>query len=249
MTTIAVVNDVSWTFHNYGPLTATFTPAPSCSDTSHINFGTFDDDNFVALSYSVQCKTTAWPDCAPPSTVTPSPTTFPSDGDEDPWIASVGNYYSPGLYCPSGWETVGVAGRDGDKAYTTSGAMSYGTSHWIPDFDYMPTLLAKNLKPSETVALCCPRYVMHELDLLHILRPESAWYIGDADPITMASQPIPSVTVSPRSPHTYLHRYARCSMTLTVPLLSRHQCTPRTGPRPRRSLPARRLCTACQRGL
>ncbi|OOQ88766.1 hypothetical protein PEBR_11350 [Penicillium brasilianum] len=156
MTTVAVVNDASWTFHNYGPLTTTFTPAPSCSGTSHIGLGTIKDDIFAYEYYNVQCETTAWPDCAPPSTVTPSPTTSLADGYDDTWTASVGNYYSPGLYCPSGWETVGLAGRDGDEAYTTSGAMSYGTSHWTPDFDYMPTLLAKNLKPSETVALCCP---------------------------------------------------------------------------------------------
>ncbi|KAJ5368922.1 uncharacterized protein N7496_008682 [Penicillium cataractarum] len=139
MTTIAVVNDASWTFHNYGPLTTTFTPAPSCS----------------ACNAKRPPGQTAHP-LRRSLTVTPSPTTSPSDDDEDPWTSSVGNYYSPGLYFPSGWETVGVAGRDGDKAYTTSGAMNYGSSHWIPDFDYMPTLLAKNLKPSETVALCCP---------------------------------------------------------------------------------------------
>lgn len=160
----------------------------------------------------------------------------------------MGNYHSPGLYCPSGWETVGVAGRDGDKAYTTSGAMIYGTSHWIPDFDYMPTLLAKNLKPSETVALCCHRCVMSLVfftsNTLH-----STCCIGDADSNTVASQPVPSVTVSPPSPHTYLHPYARSSMNLTVPLLSRRPCTPRTGPRARPSLPARRLSTACRRGL
>lgn len=58
-----------------------------------------------------------------------------------------------------------MAGRDGDKPCTTSGVMSsYGTSHWIPDFNYEPSLLAKILKPSETVALCCPRFVCTCLD-------------------------------------------------------------------------------------
>lgn len=159
MATIAVaVNRASWTFHNYGPLTTTFTPAPTCSGTSHINLGTIDD-GFPYIVHSVQCETTTWPDCEPPSTITPMPTAAPSDADDDPWTSSVGHYYSPGLYCPSGWETVGLAGRDGDKSYTTSGVMSYGTSHWFPDFDYLPTLLAKSLRPSETVAMCCPRYV------------------------------------------------------------------------------------------
>jgi hypothetical protein len=158
MTTISV-NDGSWTFFNYGPLTTTFTPAPSCTGTAHTELGTISD-GFAHGMYSVQCETTEWPECSPPATTTPPPApTGDVTLDDDPWTSSVGNYYSPGLICPSGWETVGQAARDGDKPYTTSGAMSFGASTWVPSFPYMPTLLAKNLKPSETVALCCPRYV------------------------------------------------------------------------------------------
>ncbi|KAF3392671.1 hypothetical protein F1880_008621 [Penicillium rolfsii] len=151
MTTVVTFNDLSWTLLNYGPLTTTFTPAPSCSGTSHLRLGTIDD-NFPRLSYMVQCETTEWSDCAPPATITTAST---SDGAE--WSASAGHYYSPGLYCPSGWETVGLAGRDGDKPYTDSGVISaYGASQWVPSFPYELTQLAKGLQPSETVALCCP---------------------------------------------------------------------------------------------
>ncbi|KAJ5190322.1 uncharacterized protein N7498_009307 [Penicillium cinerascens] len=141
----------SWTFYNYGPLTTTYTPAPSCSATDRIFLGTIDSDGLPYLTYNVQCETTWFSDCVPSATATPSVT---SDG----WRASVGNYYSPGLYCPSGWETVGQAARDGNKPYTTSGVMSFGASDraLYLSYDYIPTLLAKNLQPSETVALCCP---------------------------------------------------------------------------------------------
>ncbi|KAJ5214939.1 hypothetical protein N7468_010618 [Penicillium chermesinum] len=148
MTTISH-HDEQWTFFNNGPVTTTFTPAPTCLGTAEILLGTIGSEN-PYIMYSVQCDTTSFPNCVPTATATPSL------APEDDWSASVGSYYSPGLYCPSGWATVGQAGRDGDKPYTTSGAMSWGAKDRTPYFDYMPTLLAKNLQPSETVALCCP---------------------------------------------------------------------------------------------
>lgn len=160
MTTLSVGGG-SWTFHNYGPVTTTYTPAPSCSATDRIVLGTIDSDDFPRFMYNVQCEATSYSDCVPSATATPSVTI-----DKDDWTASVGNYYSPGLYCPSGWSTVGQAGRDGNKPYTTSGVMSFGASDRVPYFDYMPTLLARNLQPSESVALCCPRYICPLIDKL-----------------------------------------------------------------------------------
>lgn len=150
--TVAPHGHEPWTFWNNGPVTTTFTPAPTCLGTDQILLGTIGTDN-PYIMYSVQCDTTSFANCVPSATTTP----FSSTDVE--WASSVGSYYSPGLYCPSGWETVAQAGRDGDKSYTTSGAMSFASKERVPYFDYMPTLLASILQPSETVVLCCPRYI------------------------------------------------------------------------------------------
>jgi hypothetical protein len=84
----------------------------------------------------------------------PGTTTSATWYDEKEWVASVG-YYSPGLYCPSGWETIGMAARDG-KSLSTSGFLTTSVKK-IPSYEEPVTLLASLLEPSQTLALCCPR--------------------------------------------------------------------------------------------
>ncbi|KAJ5516017.1 hypothetical protein N7527_007577 [Penicillium freii] len=87
-------------------------------------------------------------DCMPPGTTT-SATWY----DEKKWVASAG-YYSPGLYCPSGWETIGMAARH-DESLSTSGFLTTSEDK-IPSYEEPVTLLASLLEPSQTIALCCP---------------------------------------------------------------------------------------------
>lgn len=141
-----------YTFQNYGPLTTMYTPPPSCTATHRMIFGTMVQDDHPRGWYSMDCASTKYSDCIPTPTAKPM---TPAEGHRP-----IGSYYSPGIYCPSGWETVAQAARDGDKPPTTSGAMSLGASLTFPYFPYMPALLARSLQPSETIALCCPRYVM-----------------------------------------------------------------------------------------
>jgi hypothetical protein len=150
MTTAAVYGGI-WTFENYGPITTTFTPAPSCTATDRLSLAMIYDD-MTDMRYQVACPTSTsdW-DCVPPGT-----TTSASRFDETKWIASNG-YYSPGLFCPSDWKTVGMAAQ-GDKSLSTSGFL--GTSvEKIPYWEEPATLLASNLQPSQTMVLCCPRYL------------------------------------------------------------------------------------------
>ncbi|KAJ5165552.1 uncharacterized protein N7500_007382 [Penicillium coprophilum] len=137
-----------WTFENYGPVTTTFTPAPSCTATDRLSLAFIDYDRTLD-QFQVACPTSTsdW-DCMPPGTTT-SATWY----DEKKWVASAG-YYSPGLYCPSGWETIGKAVRD-DKSLSTSGFLTTSEKK-IPYYEEPVTLLASLLKPSETLALCCP---------------------------------------------------------------------------------------------
>lgn len=103
-------------------------------------------------AYTVQCTKEDFPECVPTATVTVTTSTKKYGG-------GVGAYYSPGLYCPSGWKTVGMAARDEKKDLTMSGAVTVETGYGYPWGweDYAPTLLADLLEPSQTLALCCPR--------------------------------------------------------------------------------------------
>lgn len=73
-------------------------------------------------------------------------------------------YFSPGIYCPSGYATVGVASRDGDKPVNSTGIFSnpsatstrFVGNHAV--FNNPANLLMQILDPSETAVLCCPRY-------------------------------------------------------------------------------------------
>jgi hypothetical protein len=148
MTTASVAGGY-WTFENYGPMTTTFTPASSCTATDRLSLAWVNDDRTL-VQFQVGCPTSTsdW-DCMPPGTTT-SATWY----DEKKWVASVG-YYSPGLYCPSGWETIGMAARDG-KSLSTSGFLTTSVKK-IPSYEEPVTLLASLLEPSQTLALCCPR--------------------------------------------------------------------------------------------
>ncbi|CAP95687.1 hypothetical protein E8E15_003726 [Penicillium rubens] len=147
MTTASVAGGY-WTFENYGPMTTTFTPASSCTATDRLSLAWVNDDRTL-VQFQVGCPTSTsdW-DCMPPGTTT-SATWY----DEKKWVASVG-YYSPGLYCPSGWETIGMAARDG-KSLSTSGFLTTSVKK-IPSYEEPVTLLASLLEPSQTLALCCP---------------------------------------------------------------------------------------------
>lgn len=148
--------DGGWfTFQNLGPATATFTPAPSCSASDNLEIGIIRS-GFPEIAYNVQCSTSGYEDCLPPTTTTTAPATT-STGYDEFW--GRGAYYSPGLYCPSGWATVGLAARDENQSLSYSGNMVpttsahrhyYGGNH--------ASILANVLESSETMALCCPRY-------------------------------------------------------------------------------------------
>jgi hypothetical protein len=150
MTTASVAGGW-WTFSNYGPITTTFTPAPSCTATDRLSLAVIYGD-MTRVEFQVGCptQTSDW-DCMPPGTTT-SATWY----DEEKWVGTAG-YYSPGLYCPSGWETIGMAAR-GEKSLSTSGFLTTSDMK-APYYEEPATLLASLLEPSQTMALCCPRYV------------------------------------------------------------------------------------------
>lgn len=142
------VSDGWWTFENIGSLTTTFTQPTSCSS----NLALMSMSQGIPwYEYSVQCTKNLDSACLPSVMATPT-----SWVDYDTW-AGHGSYYSPGLYCPSGWATVGVVARDKNKSLSQSGYITVPTSTQSQSFDLPETVLASILEPSETMAFCCPR--------------------------------------------------------------------------------------------
>lgn len=126
-----------YTFTNLGPLTTTFTPAPSCSASNRIGLGYLQPESGdVVIELLGQCTsqfdyfTGCIPSTTTKSMTTPTPTFTATsyEGIEEymenmiDW-AGGGAYYSPGLYCPSGWTTVGMAARDASSSLTSSGIL------------------------------------------------------------------------------------------------------------------------------
>lgn len=156
-----------YTFNNLGPVTTTFTVPASCAT------GTGDymigiNTSFPFFQYAVQCSTSGFRDCIPTGTVS-QPTIL----DLNPNTMYDQAYYSPGLDCPSGWATVGIASRDGGKSLTSSGVLSppsstttYFEPTGIARWENPVTLLAEILDPSETLVMCCPRFVWREISSL-----------------------------------------------------------------------------------
>ncbi|KAJ6112093.1 hypothetical protein N7523_008154 [Penicillium sp. IBT 18751x] len=143
-----------YTFENLGPATATFTPAPSCSATDRLQIGVIRS-NYPEIGWNVQCTSTGYDGCLPPTTTATAPATT-STGYEEYW--GVGAYYSPGLNCPVGWATVGLAARDANQTLSYSGIMAPTTTTTARyhSRENDATILANVLEASETMALCCP---------------------------------------------------------------------------------------------
>jgi hypothetical protein len=132
------------------------------------------------FEYEVQCTSKAnYQDCAPThtpaSTTTPPAFTGTSEEELEEYLETEtqiswrgwGFYHSPGIYCPSGWETIGMVARDTSSALTSSGFLapttttSTRTYNTVGYYDYQDaaSVMKSILEPRQTMALCCPRYV------------------------------------------------------------------------------------------
>jgi hypothetical protein len=109
-----------------------------------------------------------WPTRAPEANLIPPAFTAVTKEDCDNYLDSrrlyetpYGAYFSPGLYCPSLWETVRMAARDTSSPLTSSGILT-GYSHddhlncpdWIYDCEDSGSLMEHALQPR-----CYPRYL------------------------------------------------------------------------------------------
>ncbi|KAL3458980.1 hypothetical protein BJX64DRAFT_265552 [Aspergillus heterothallicus] len=169
-----------YTFTNLGPLTTTYTPSPQCSASDQMIIGNINPTGGNMYgAWAVQCTTEIeyYSECMPTtteaSTTTPPQFTGTSYDDYEEWESSQvsfegwGYYYSPGIECPSGWETVGMIGRNSGDKVTSSGVLSplttttvtrhtTGTDIYYYDYEDKASVMKSFLEPEQTMAVCCP---------------------------------------------------------------------------------------------
>lgn len=142
-----------YTFSNWGPLTTTFTAPASCA-TVTTNYMLGLNSTVPIFEYEIQCSTAGYGDCIPTGTV--SSLSISMDNPKQIYQEA---YFSPGLVCPSGWATRGVAVRDANKSLSASGILSSTTvsiPSFIPQWENPASLLMGLLETSETLVVCCP---------------------------------------------------------------------------------------------
>ena len=150
-----------WHLENLGPLTETFTAAPSCATLAN-NVVIAASSATDAFLFHAQCAPVTYGDCYPsgPSVdaaISAADTSQPSAG----WTM---DYFSPGLMCPSGWTTAGLATKSKGGDITSSGpAFTLPTTESVSSrmriYDNpLPNVLLGAMKEEETAVLCCPRF-------------------------------------------------------------------------------------------
>lgn len=165
------------TVTNLGPLTTTYSAPSSCA-TGFRAWGVARNVSYTGGmigQYQGQagslCEQQSISDCIPSGTKMDELMASAAATTTNDYLP----YYSPGLNCPAGWETVGVAtgsGRPtsgaglyetpkGAKGVFTEDPWPYPPSRTQP----VPLPLVKQymaiLEDTETIVLCCPRYVSH----------------------------------------------------------------------------------------
>jgi hypothetical protein len=147
------------TITNFGPLTTTYTPPPSCTTvtTDHIHYAV---ENVTGPFHgSPSCKRDSVGDCIPKgSSYDPLESKRAS-----PWELGFFNYHSPGIYCPKGWTTAAVLGHgENTGSQVRSGVFTNaripGNAHSLPSILQPDEIWLRLLEPSETLAYCCPKY-------------------------------------------------------------------------------------------
>ncbi|KAG8160443.1 hypothetical protein KVR01_009979 [Diaporthe batatas] len=157
-----------WTLTNLGPLTTTYTAPPSCStEYSSIRIGgTHVDEQNITQVYYVG-------DVCDQPPVPSIGSCLPSGAKLDEHYSTIDfrqvplnttcAYYSPGLMCPSGWETVGGATKAEGGSITSSGpgfARPSGDGGDVSDLKYVnnvgSNVILAAMDDGDEAILCCP---------------------------------------------------------------------------------------------
>ncbi|KAK3387382.1 hypothetical protein B0H63DRAFT_509193 [Podospora didyma] len=145
-----------WTLTNWGPLTTTFAANAACATTG---ISMLAPRSALGNGFSVDC-----------AVATVGASCYPSGSQLDAAASTafdkvgyfVMGYFSPGLVCPSGWKTVGVAARGSDGSVSASGIFIAPTSgpgavvENGPFFNPAVNVFTAAIDAGETAAACCP---------------------------------------------------------------------------------------------
>ncbi|KAH6649162.1 hypothetical protein BKA67DRAFT_662079 [Truncatella angustata] len=157
-----------WALTNMGPLSTTYTAPVSCFTEATrdvllaTNYVDSDTNSTSLIPYQNLCSTTPTAatigDCLPSGKAIDS---MYADIDiNNPVAGSTILYYSPGLVCPSGHVTVGVASNDAGSIISSGDAFvptSVPSSGWNLGYvNIRPNVMLQGLDKSETAILCCP---------------------------------------------------------------------------------------------
>ncbi|KKK12264.1 hypothetical protein ARAM_002689 [Aspergillus rambellii] len=147
-------DSLSWfTFTNWGPLTTPYVAPASCTGTpSFVDLGTNSEPLYA--TWPVECTVEGRLSCLPtPTDPLALQSAFTVDGNGGHLIP----FYSPGMVCPSGWKTLGVASRPpGTNTWTETGAFSLIGTQPAPHFPLAHNMIPQLLEPRETAVICCP---------------------------------------------------------------------------------------------
>ena len=139
---------------NLGPLTTTFTAPSSCATQSNHQVYANATSPYLPFIAASSCSMKGYGDCYPNG----------EKWDIEAWqttkfVQGVHPYFSPGIACPKGWETVGLL-RHGSSSgqFGISGVLTVSTTGYDDQpFPLQPTDFWKNaLDRDETMAVCCP---------------------------------------------------------------------------------------------
>lgn len=156
---------------NNGPLTTTFTAPASCSTPYDVAIAR--SSHPTLFQWDAQCDVLPPADCNPAGSALRS--LISSAEGSNPTAGMFIVYHSPGLVCPSGWSTVGVATKVSPTSMSISGAFNQSrniTNHYL-GFEPQMDLVLAALDPGETAAACCPRFVSPPLPITFPEKSES----------------------------------------------------------------------------
>ncbi|KAL4861452.1 hypothetical protein BDV12DRAFT_208009 [Aspergillus spectabilis] len=158
-----------YTFSNLGPLTTTFTPAPTCTSSDQIALGYITSAanyDYLYLDWQIQCSSSidSEKECMPATTPAPTTTSPPFESIS---YDELEEYYDSSVLTSSGvlvtTTTSTTTSTSTKTRHSTPGAYGYYTSDddeyyediW-PGYTNAAFVLKDVLEPKQTMALCCP---------------------------------------------------------------------------------------------
>ncbi|RSL69598.1 hypothetical protein CEP51_012320 [Fusarium floridanum] len=209
MPTATALTGHTATITNFGPLTTTYSAPTSCSTaTDHLYIGLTKEPG-ILWGYPTCHGVQTFGDCIPSGDAFDKLMT-----DVYAKIIDHGfyHYYSPGLYCPSGWTTAAALVNEGGSFTEISGYLTRSYTNWLGRWEpgrAQPSdpgeVWKQALLPSETLKICCPSGFEGDNngDCYSVLGPLSSYgvteicgYYAEKEPTPIGTQTVHNSTIT-----------------------------------------------------